>query len=259
MTEYAPPPGGGQMGQPVFLNAPNAGVANGVRALVGLVIGTYAALPYIHLQLEALALEYGAEFFTHAVRHHHHLGDFSVYPVGLTWAMRRGLPYLLKISRRWIWQVDWRSDLLGLFAETGTSTVSNYTQSYAFGFRIECVAFDVKRWACDAFLEDVQEHIDGRIHVFVENYIHVWAQRFAETGSPKWREWSIDNPVPEERNGYAPWPLMGTCRQSKHPTRLRHDSESPQESAALAVSWGLPNNEENFRDPNEGEGSGKAP
>ena len=78
---------------------------------LGLVIGTYAALPYIHLQLEArrrlypdvrtlvhddgskqgaaieaLAHEYGAEFFTHPVRHLHHLGDLSIYPVALAWA-----------------------------------------------------------------------------------------------------------------------------------------------------------------------------
>ena len=251
---------------------------------LGLVIGTYAALPYIHLQLEArrrlypdvrtlvhddgskqgaaieaLAHEYGAEFFTHPVRHLHHLGDLSIYPVALAWAERRNLRFLLKVSRRWIWQVDWRADLLKLLESTEAPTASNFTESYAFGFRTECVAFDVRRWNCEAFLEDCQARIEAREHVFVENYIHIWAQRFSDTGTERWHAWQKGNPVPEERRGYAPWTLMGTCRQSKYPTRLWHDSEQPVEYGRLAQEWGLPYSEEDFVDPNMGTGPGKAP
>ena len=253
-------------------------------AHMGLVIGTYAAFPYIHLQMEArrrlypnvrtlihddgsrqgakieaLAHEYGAEFVTHPLRHLHHLGDLSIYPIAITWAQRRDLRFLLKVSRRWIWQVDWREDLLRLFRSTEAPTASNFTESYAFGFRTECVAFDVKRWNCEVFLEDCQARIEGRTHVFVENYIHVWAQRFSDTGTTRWGEWQMENPVPEERRGYAPWPLMGTCRQSKFPTRLWHDSDTPAEYAALARAWGLPYTEADFLDPNAGTGPGKPP
>jgi hypothetical protein len=248
------------------------------------VIGTYAALPYMHLQLEArrrlypdvrtlvhddgskqgaaieaLAHEYGAEFVTHPVRHHHHLGDLSIYPVALAWAERRNLRFLLKVSRRWIWQVDWRADLLELLESTEAPTVSNFTESYAFGFRTECVAFDVRRWNCEVFLEDCQARIEAREHVFVENYIHIWAQRFSDTGTERWHAWQKANPVPEERRGYAPWALMGTCRQSKYPTRMWHDSEHPVEYGRLAQEWGLPYSEEDFVDPNMGTGPGKAP
>lgn len=251
---------------------------------VGLVIGTYAALPYIHLQLEArrrlypdvitlihddgsrqgaemekLAREYGAEFVTHPVRHHHHLGDLSIYPIALTWAERRKLRFLLKVSRRWIWRVDWREDLIRLFEGTEAPTVSNFTESYNFGFRTECVAFNVRRWNSEAFLEDCQARIDGRKHVFVENYIHVWAKRFSDTGSNCWSEWQKANPVPEDRRGYAPWPLMGTCRQSTFPTRLWHDADAPMQYARLAREWGLPYEEVDFADPNMGTGPGKPP
>ena len=89
--------------------------------------------------------------------------------------------------------------------------------------------------------------------------IHIWAQRFSDTGTERWHAWQKGNPVPEERRGYAPWTLMGTCRQSKYPTRLWHDSEHPVEYGRLAQEWGLPYSEEDFVDPNMGTGPGKAP
>lgn len=249
----------------------------------GLVIGTFSAIPYVHLQLEAarrlyfdvpilihddasrkgatleaLARSYGAEFTTYPVRHRHHLGDLSIYPVALEWSSRRNFDLLLKVSRRWVWQVDWRPDLLRLEAETDAPTYSNYTESYAFGFRTECVAFKVATWASSAFLEDVQAKIDERRHIFVENYIHNWAIKFSEHGSDKWKEWRDRHPVLEERKGYAPWEFMGNCRQTKHPSRLWHDSDSPSEYAALAEKWGLAYTERDFRDPNGGEGAGQS-
>jgi hypothetical protein len=249
-----------------------------------LVIGTYAALPYIHLQLEArrrlypavptlvhddaskqgaqlesLCRRYGAEFVTHPVRHRHHLGDLSVYPIRLEWATRRELRFLHKVSRRWIWRVDWQADLFQRFAETASPTLSNYTQAYDFGFRTECIAFDVSQWACESFMEDVQERIDARAQVFVERYIHIWAGKLADLAPPAWHAWSARNPVHQDRRGYAPWALMGTCRQSKHPNHLWHNCNPPEDYAALAAEWGLPYDVESFCDPNAGAGIGRPP
>ena len=248
---------------------------------IGLVIGTYAALPYIHLQLEArkrlylnvptlvhddgsrqgaeleaLSKEYGAEFTTHPVRHRQHLGDLSVYAVGLEWAKRRRLRFLHKVSRRWIWRVDWRESLLRLFEDSEAPTLSNFTEAFDFGFRTECIAFDIDRWSCEVFMEDVQERIDSRAEVFVESYMHKWAGTFADTASSRWHAWNALRALPPHRQGYAPWPLMGTCRRTRNPNYLWHDCNPAEDYAALAADWGLPYGVEDFHDPNVGAGSG---
>jgi hypothetical protein len=248
-----------------------------------MVIGTFAALPYIHLQLEArrrmypdvpllihddgssqagelnaLAQRYGAEFVTFPPRKRHHLGDLNVYPAALRWCRERGFRYLLKISRRWLWQTDWRDDLRALFGATDAPTVSNYSASYGFGFRTECVAFDVKYWACQGFFDDVQDRIREERHVFVEHYIHRWAERLSGEGTQKWLKWQAEHPTASDRQGYAPWDLMGTCRLQTNPTRLWHDSNPMEDYVALSQRWSLPYSVADFFDPNAGEGIGEA-
>lgn len=247
----------------------------------GLVIGTFAAVPYLHLQLEtarrlypevpvlihddgsqqgtalaALAAEYGADFVSTSERQPFHLGDLCVYPAGLHWAGERGVELLLKLSRRWIWRADWRPSLGALADESDADTFSNHTISYAFGFRSECVAFRVERWAASDFAAAVALCLADRRHVFVENYLHRWAMYFSRTGSESWHRWQQDHPGPPERSGYAPWEFMGTCRMKAHPHRLWHDSESPADYAAQARKLGLPYGPEDFADPNMGEGEG---
>jgi len=251
---------------------------------VAIVIGTFAAVPYVHLQLEArrrlhphipalihddgsmqaselkaLAESYGADLVTLPCRMRHSLGDLNVYPTAFRWCAERGVRYLLKVSRRWLWQVDWTSDLLSVFDASGAPTVSNYTISYAFGFRTECVAFDLKYWMARPFFDDVDAKLQVQRHVFVENYIHVWAQRFSDEAGAKWREWQQANPVPCDRSGYAPWNMMGTCRHERIPSRLWHNANSPEEYAELAQSWGLSYPLELFLDPNAGQGLGEEP
>jgi|GEM_PF-2365986 len=250
----------------------------------GLVIGTFAAVPYVHLQLETarrlypevpilihddssqqsvalaeLARSYGAEFTTTSARQVYHLGDLSVYPAGLRWAHPLGLDLLLKVSRRWIWLADWRPSLAQLAEESAADTFSNYTESFQFGFRTECVALRVERWQNSDFNAAVAHCLIDRRHVFVENYLHRWAAYFSRTGSAQWRAWERAHPVLEERSGYAPWDFMGTCRMTPHPHRLWHDSNVPADFAAWAAELGLPYGAEAFADPNQGQGLGVSP
>lgn len=252
---------------------------------VGMVVGTYAAVPYIHLQLEArrrlcpnvpmlvhddgshagdrlkaLCDRYGADFEMNSQRLPHHLGDISAFVGGLKWARERQIDLLLKVSRRWIFMVDWTEDLRGLAMESQHATFSNYTQSYAFGFRTECVGLATAVWATPGFLRDAVEKINSGRHVFVENYIHVWAIKFQEQSCGQALRWSQEHPVPDERRGYAPWPLMGTDRIDRNPSGkyLWHDSHSPHRYAAQAAAWGLPYRVNDFADPNQGGGLGPA-
>jgi hypothetical protein len=252
---------------------------------VGLVVGTFAAVPYVHLQLEArrrffphvpllvhddgshvrdalqgLCDRYGADFESNSRRLPHHLGDLSAFVGGLKWAECRQIDLLLKVSRRWVFLVDWTEDLRRLAMESQHATFSNYTRSYAFGFRTECVALAVRLWAVPAFLRDAIEKINTGRHVFVENYIHLYAIRLHEQACTQALRWAKEHPVPDERRGYAAWPLMGTDRIERNPSGkyLWHDSHSPRRYADQAAAWGLPYGEADFADPNQGAGLGPA-
>ena len=250
---------------------------------LGLVIGTYAAVPYVHLQLEArrrlypgvptlvhddaspatdrlraLCDEYGCDFETNGARLPHHLGDLSVYVGGLKWAERKGVELLLKLSRRWVFLVDWTGDLQALAMDSQNPTFSNYTKSYAFGFRTECFGMSVRHWACPRFYRSAIERINHGEHVFVEAYMHQFAIDFDRALGTQAEAWKSEHPVPEERKGYTPWPLMGTDRIDPRPSGnyLWHDSHRPAQYAEQAQRWGLPYTEADFADPNQGNGLG---
>ena len=105
----------------------------------GVVIGTFAAVPYIHLQLEArrrfypqvpllvhddgsnksgelraLCDKYDCDFESNTTRQPPRVGDLTTFVGGLWWAQHRGLDVLLKVSRRWVFLVDWQPSLAAL-------------------------------------------------------------------------------------------------------------------------------------------------
>lgn len=241
---------------------------------IGMIIGTFAAVPYVHLQLEArrrmypevpllvhddsskqqerlrkLCAEYGADFLTTEERLPSHNGDLSCFSRGLQWAAEHGIEFLLKLSRRWVWKEDFRPSLLASF-ETGAPTVTYHTRTYGFGFRSECVAMKVSEWNTPSIRSQIASKIAERVPgVFVERYIHVLAMEIAKRA-----KWSGPNKT-GDRTGYAPWPFMGDDRHSRHPSRMWHNSESAEDYAALAREWGLTYTAQDFRDPNMGEGA----
>ncbi len=251
------------------------------RPQPGLVIGTYAAVPYIHLQLEArrrlyshvpallhddcspntaqlqdLCREYDCAFESNAARLPPTLGDVSVFIGGLRWAQDLGLDILLKVSRRWIFTVDWTESLIQLALESQHATFSNYTETFDFGFRTECIGLSVSDWTSSRFFRSACEIFQKGQPIFVEAYMHQLAIGLSQGVCQQARDWISARQVHESRRGYAPWPLMGTdrCHPPQPATYLWHDCHSPAEYAALAQTWGLPYGEADFADPNQGGG-----
>src|ERR1700677_25728 len=99
---------------------------------VGLVVGTFAAVPYVHMHLEArrrfypdvplivhddaspnqrdlrrLCADYGCEFESNDTRRPLCIGDVSCLLGGLLWAKHIGLDIVVKMSRRFVPLRDW--------------------------------------------------------------------------------------------------------------------------------------------------------
>jgi hypothetical protein len=251
----------------------------------GAVIGTFASVPYIHLQLEAakrfyphvpllvhddhssragelsvLCRQYGCDFESNTARLPHHLGDLSAFWGGLCWARQRGIDLLVKLSRRWLFLLDWTRSLQELALTSQYATFSNHTTTFGYGFRTECVGMAVRAWSMPHVTDSLAERIlEGR-HVFVESYIHQFAVAFENHNGSCARQWRAAHPAGDGRLGYAPWGLMGEDRCSPAPagSHLWHDCHLPQVYADVSKEWGLPYSVEDFGDPNQGEGNGPA-
>jgi len=246
---------------------------------IGMVIGTFSAVPYIHLQMEArnryypnipvlvhddcsgrtgeladLCKTYGVAFESNATRLPHHLGDLSAFVGGLSWAEAQQLDLLVKVSRRWLFRMNWVPDLERLAIASQYSTFSNWTSSYAFGFRTECMAMSVVHWSTPQIRRAISDAISQRNHVFVENYLHQFAIAQESANCNVADAWRLRHPTQPERAGYAAWDLMGTDRCRKEPSRLWHDSDAAADYLHLANSWNLKYSIEDFADPNQREG-----
>ena len=256
------------------------------RPRLGLVIGTFAAVPYIHLQLEArrrlypdvptlvhddgspvrddllsLCAQYGVDFESNSQRlpYANHLGDLSTFLGGLQWAKSKGIELLLKLSRRWLPLSDWTDDLITLAMESQNATFSNHTISYGFGFRTECLGMAVSRWATDRVFESIIARMVTGEDVFVEGYIHQFAMEFDLANCMTAQLWNERHPLPPDRRGYAPWAWMGTdrCYASPSAGYLWHNSHPPTMYAQQAQTWGLPYTNADFEDPNQRFGLGR--
>jgi len=179
---------------------------------LGLVIGTYGSVPYIHLhleswirncrdvpvlihddcsphrdQLEDLCRDYGVDFYSNPSRCGHIVGDMMIYPHALHWAEERGLDILVKFSRRFVPVIPWQNEL-GLLAYK--------TQQATFSGRCE--------HACDT------------------------ARRYLE-----------QNPPEEGRDGYAYWSLPGCNRRVPRHNVLWHECSSPVEYHRAIAQYGV--------------------
>ena len=247
---------------------------------VGIVIGTFAAVPYIHLQLEArrrffpdipllvhddashesaalaaLCRKYDCDFETNDRRQAPMLGDLSAFVGGLEWAAAREFDILLKVSRRWVFLTNWVPSLQALAVQSQYATFGSYTTSFNFGFRTECVGLAVAVWKNEDFLVDALYHLNQGQSVFVEVYVHDFARRFERKNCETAEKWRAAHPMREERNGYALWTLLGTDRCEKSPLFLWHDCCTPEDYLEVSQKWDLPYAPDDFTDPNQGGGS----
>lgn len=248
---------------------------------VGLVIGTFAAVPYVHLQLEArkryyptipvlvhddgspkaeeiarLCEQYGADFEKNSPRFTMCKGDMSVFVGGIRWAKQNGIELLLKLSRRFVPMMDWTASLIALAKRSQYATFCAHTTTFNFGFRSECVGMSVKAWGDGWCIDEILAGILRPGTPFVEGFIHNIARRLSARNGAAARTYDqIVGERPHERNGYAPWDYMGTDRGSRSPGFLWHNSSGPSEYHTLACQWGLDYPLEAFNDPNQGFGS----
>jgi hypothetical protein len=248
---------------------------------MGLVVGTFAAVPYVHLHLEArrrlyphvpllvhddaspkqgelrrLCEEYGCEFESNDTRQPAFIGDISCLLGGLLWGQQNRLDIVVKMSRRFVPLVDWTAELQKLALASQYPTYSSLCKTYGFGFRSECVGMAVNEWIGNRGHEQLAMIAMATGSPFVEGVVHNIARRLAELRCEPALRWDeIVGSRPDDRNGYAPWDFMGTDRCERYPRFLWHNSANPSDYHELARQWGLPYGQDDFVDPNQGFGS----
>jgi hypothetical protein len=182
----------------------------GTTPTMGMVIGTYGAIPYIHLHLALRSLlypelpmlvhddcspdsealrelcqTYEADFCTPHSRVGHYAGDLKAFARGLEWASERRLDFAAKFSRRFVPLYDWRMELANLLRSFSYPTFSSYCTHHDYGFRTECVALSVAGWTSPienglSALEHIRAHEDDGNVGLVEAFMHEQARRVCD-------------------------------------------------------------------------------
>lgn len=248
---------------------------------VGLVIGTFAGLPYLHLSLEswrrnypsipvlvsdggspnrdelrALAAAYGADFISNRKRKRWTVGDVSAYLHGLQWAAESGLELLVKMSRRFIPLHNWVPVLQCLAYRTQYATFSNRCTAHNFGFRTECIGFHVKSWSDPAILNQLRKIVNRNKDVFVEVYIHDLARKVHRNNCRANQRYEKRFPRSPDSDAYGIWKLMASKRTRPKPGILWHNANEIEDYYYAARSYGLPHPLSEFIDVNQGFGRG---
>ncbi|HWE96463.1 MAG TPA: hypothetical protein VG269_21050 [Tepidisphaeraceae bacterium] len=251
---------------------------------IGLVVGTFAAVPYVHLQLESrrrhyphipllvnddgspmgdelreLCGRYDAACISNSHRLRQTVGDLSAYVNGFDWAASLGLDILVKFSRRFIPLHDWSKGLQDLAFESQLPTFSQSCDHFNFGFRTECIGFHCQSWRASGAYERVREQVARNEPIFVEGFLHQLArQTAAESACEASREYVRRHPRPPDRDGYAAWNLMPARRTTRRADLLWHDADGPFDYARAAAAMGLGYVERDFEDANQALGVGPA-
>lgn len=249
---------------------------------IGLVIGTFASVPYVHLQLEMrrqlyphipllvhddsshktdelrdLCERYGADFEQNNVRLPPFMGDMMVFVGGLKWARDREYDIVVKMSRRFLPLIDWSKSLSELAVESQYPTFCSWTSTYGFGFRTECVGMSVNEWYRRGPFEDIVSTVySGKPPALVEAYIHDLSRKLMPSLCTKAREYDARvGQRPQDKNAYAVWDFMGTDRHKRYPGFLWHNSHNFQQYWGVANKLGMKYKPADFDDPNQGAGS----
>ena len=256
----------------IAARAPREGKVFSKTPKIGLVIGTYGALAYVQLQLEArqrlyphipmlvhddgspqsdelsrLCADYGADFESAAERSKHQHGDLLAIIGGFLWAKANGVDLLVKMSRRFVPLINWTEELARLAMESQYATYSSWTTTWNFGFRTECVGFAVKVWMDLALVDHMRRKYLSGSSLLVEQFVHDLARVAA--GCNCIDALDFDNRVgerPYERNGYVVWDFIGDDRASPNGRFLWHNSAELSEYFRLSKKWGLRWEEEDF-------------
>jgi hypothetical protein len=244
---------------------------------LGLVIGSYAAVPYVHLQLETrkrlyphvpmlvqddgspcqgilrdLCSSYGVDFQSNPVRFPvSGVGDLRVYSAGLEWAHARGITLLYKFSRRFLPLTDWSEEATALALASQAATYSSSCTRCGYGFRTECIGFHVETWFRLGMYDNIQSQVSRHEQHFVEGYMHNNAKTAIGKVCLQHSQWVLDHPMPDDRAGYAQPVFMGVNRFAPNPFALWHDADPPERYYRRALELGIQDYTMNdFNDPN---------
>jgi hypothetical protein len=237
------------------------------RPSIGLVIGTYGGLPFVHLHLECwrrlyphipvlvhddgspdqdrlreLCTAYGADFTSNPERLGHQHGDMSVFSQGFQWARDRHLDILAKMSRRFLFLVDWTESLQNLAWQTQYETFGNICGPLHRYTRTECIAFCVDPWSGSGAADAVRAmSLDpSPFPAQVEWLIHQLASSLhGHVKSIFCEEWERAHLNAANRFPFGAWDLMGDHRDDDQPHLMWYCFRSPQDYARLARDFGL--------------------
>jgi hypothetical protein len=246
---------------------------------VGIVIGTFAAVPYVHVALEcrkrlypdipllvnddgspeapklrALCRQYGAFLIVNKGRKRPGVGDVSAFVHGLEWAAPRKLEILVKLSRRFIPLYNWVPQLQELAWRTQYATYSNECRYFQYGFRTECMAMHVESWRHSEVFERMRELVRRNEPAFVEGFVHNLARAIHLHNCDANRDYERRYPRPPDKDAYGLWDITGTDRTLRRPHVLWHDCDGGVDYNRIAKLLGLPYSTIDFEDANQGHG-----
>ena len=229
---------------------------------MGLVIGTFGSLPYVHLHLEsrrrwypempvlvhddasdqthelrALCAAYSAEFRTTDQRRGHYEGDLAVFQRGFAWAGDRGLDLLVKMSRRFVPLCDWVPSLQALVRETQYATYTNRNGD-GFGFRTDCIAMDVPAWVDTGAVVALTREGLQKAGIF-EVFFHHLAREVHGGPNDANRAYERAHPKPYDFAAYGDWDFMGNDLTRKYPQYLWRANSDAVDYCRAAWQYGL--------------------
>lgn len=231
---------------------------------IGLVVGTFGSVPYVHLGLESwrrhysavpllvhddcssskealasLCGRYGATFETNSGRRQPG-GDLSVFAGGFRWAQSLELDVLVKFSRRFIPLHNWFPGLCKLACETQYATFSNVCVDHRLGFRTECIAMHVHSWLLTGAVDKMRRDAMESRPNFVEGLIHGMSIEVAQRACRRNLEYVATHPKQHDHRGYGDWPLLGTSKAKPRPEVLWWNANPPRDYWQLSRAWELP-------------------
>jgi hypothetical protein len=206
---------------------------------VGIVIGTYGTIPYVHLQLEShkrfhptipllvhddasnqgtelkqLCDQYNVDFMSNPKRLGWHGGDWSVFTDGLKWAKDRNIDILIKISRRLIPLVNITDDLIELI----NPSFDTYGNLYRGKWLISnIIALNVKYWS-NIPLKRLEIITERNLEKYI-NDLSPWIQIMV---------WSPPGPLRKDVLDFY-----------RNPRLLWHTTNCSSDYAKYASLWGL--------------------
>jgi hypothetical protein len=245
---------------------------------VGLVISTYAAVPYVHVALEswrrhypeipvlvkddcspqrdelrALCYSYRAEFLSHEKRLGWAAGDMSSLYHGLLWAQRRGLKFLVKMSRRFIPLYNWLPDFSHLALAKRAATFGNECIQSKMKIRTECMGLNTELWSNSGAVSKIRRMMDSlNVNTNVERLIFnlsLEVKEYLHRINGPLKNVGLKN---KSHHPFEIWNLVPDKRTTFQPNVLWHNVDRACDYYRIAVLFGLNYSLEEFEDVRKG-------